>query len=274
MARPARPRSAAPEIAAQDCEIESIRHSSSVAEPSGVPSSNQARRYHSPSQASLSSAVLQRGGVGSPCRGMHRVAACIGKRCERDECRVEQPAEPDALASTEFADAVHAVVPVAGADQRQPVKPDIEAGIEAAGAVLEQRAGLIGRGRGEEAVVFAGLQKLAFQERNHLVQHRGIGGRARHSARRRRPATPDRRKCACGRPDPNAATTNAGRRPRRTVARPRAAGVRASCRAAWQPAPCRPATGRGSRRHRSPDRIPNEPRCGRPASDTAASRSA
>ncbi len=89
---------------------------------------------------------------------------------------MEQPTEPYALAATEFADAVHAVVPVAGADQRQPVKPDIEAGIEATGAVLEQRAGRIGRDRGEEAVVFVGLQTLAFQERNHLVQHRRIGG--------------------------------------------------------------------------------------------------
>ena len=44
--------------------------------------------------------------------------------------------------------------------------------------MLEQRADLIGHRRVEEAVVFAGLQKLAFQERDHLVQHRGIGGRA------------------------------------------------------------------------------------------------
>ena len=35
--------------------MESIRHSSFVADPSGVPSSKNARRYQSPSQASLSS---------------------------------------------------------------------------------------------------------------------------------------------------------------------------------------------------------------------------
>src|SRR5689334_4207396 len=38
----------------QLCEIESIRHSSFSEEPRGVPSSNQARRYHSPSHAFLS----------------------------------------------------------------------------------------------------------------------------------------------------------------------------------------------------------------------------
>src|SRR5665213_149309 len=38
----------------QLCAIESILHSSSLLDPSGVPSSNQARLYHSPSQALLS----------------------------------------------------------------------------------------------------------------------------------------------------------------------------------------------------------------------------
>ena len=77
-------------------------------------------------------------------RGARRVAACVGKRRERDERRVEKPAEPDAFAPAVFADAVHAVVPVAGADQRQAVAPTCQAGIEAAGAVLEQRADLVG----------------------------------------------------------------------------------------------------------------------------------
>ena len=73
-----------------------------------------------------------------------------------------------------FADAVHAVVPVAGADQRQPVNADLETGIETAGAMLEQRADFVGHRRLEEAVMFPGLQKLAFQERDRLVQHRGV----------------------------------------------------------------------------------------------------
>jgi hypothetical protein len=44
-------RIAAPEMTAQLWLIESIWHSSLLDEPSGVPSSNQARRYQAPSQA-------------------------------------------------------------------------------------------------------------------------------------------------------------------------------------------------------------------------------
>src|SRR5476649_2377381 len=42
---------AAPDSTPQLCEIESIWHSSFSCDPSGVPSSKYARRYHSPSQA-------------------------------------------------------------------------------------------------------------------------------------------------------------------------------------------------------------------------------
>ena len=96
---------------------------------------------------------LQRAGVRSPRCGAGRVAARVGERREGAERRVKQPAEPDALALAKFADAVHAVVPVAGADQRQSVRADLEAGIEPARAVLEQRADLVGDRRVEEAVV-------------------------------------------------------------------------------------------------------------------------
>src|SRR5207244_3630838 len=51
-ARAGRAGLAAPESTAHDCAIESIRHSALLAEPSGVPSSKEARRYQSPTQAS------------------------------------------------------------------------------------------------------------------------------------------------------------------------------------------------------------------------------
>ena len=94
----------------------------SVAEPSGVPSSNQARRYHSPSHASRSSAACS-----APACARQVAARAVSPRASASgakslERRVEQPAEPDALALAQFADAVHAVVPVAGADQRQAVR--------------------------------------------------------------------------------------------------------------------------------------------------------
>src|SRR2546422_5353551 len=47
--------SVAPEITLHDCAIESMRHASLMADPSGVPSSKYARRYQLPSQASRSS---------------------------------------------------------------------------------------------------------------------------------------------------------------------------------------------------------------------------
>ena len=113
----------------------------------------------------------------SPRRGASHVAASIGQGRERAERRIEQPTEPDALALAECADTVHAVVPVASPDQRQSVTADHQAGIQRAGAVFEQRADFVGHRRKEEAVVFVGLQKLTLEERNQLVQHRGIFGR-------------------------------------------------------------------------------------------------
>ena len=55
---------------------------------------------------------------------------------------------------------------------------DLETGIETAGAMLEQRADFVGHRRLEEAVVFAGLQKLAFQEWDRFFQHRSVAGGA------------------------------------------------------------------------------------------------
>ena len=52
------------------------------------------------------------------------LAARGGERRESRQRRVEEPAEPNAFAFALFADAVHAVVPVAGADERKSVAAD------------------------------------------------------------------------------------------------------------------------------------------------------
>ena len=96
----------------------------SAAEPSGVPSSKKARRYQSPSQPSRSSGPPQRLHVGPPALAASRVAAGLGDGGERGQDRVQEPAQPDALAPALVADAVHPVVPVAGPDERQPVRAD------------------------------------------------------------------------------------------------------------------------------------------------------
>src|SRR5579863_9987587 len=53
--------------------------------------------------------------------------------------RVQKPAEPYAFAFTVLADAIHAVVPIAGAHQRQAVRTKTEAAIQGSRAMLEQR---------------------------------------------------------------------------------------------------------------------------------------
>ena len=65
----------APERIDQLCEIASIWHSSFVAEPSGVPSSKYARRYHSPSQPC--SSILPRS---RPASTVYRSASAVSPR--------------------------------------------------------------------------------------------------------------------------------------------------------------------------------------------------
>ena len=112
-----------------------------------------------------------------PRREARPVAASFRQRRERLECRVQEPAEPDALPLAVLADPVHAVVPVAGADQRQAVRADGETPVEPTRAVLEQRRTLFREHRLEVGVVLAGAERLAFEERHGLVQHRAVAGR-------------------------------------------------------------------------------------------------
>ena len=58
---------------------------------------------------------------------------------------MEEEAEPGALAAALPAHAVHAVVPVAAADERQAVRAGGQALVDRAQAVLEERAALGGR---------------------------------------------------------------------------------------------------------------------------------
>jgi len=86
---------------------------------------------------------------------------------------MDEPAQPDAFAAARFAHHVHAVVPVAGAHQRQAVRAGGKAEIEAACAMFEQRGGLVG---------LAGLEvevMLAVPQRRDLLD-RGDRRPARH----------------------------------------------------------------------------------------------
>ena len=64
---------------------------------------------------------FQRVGVHRPLVRALGFAAPRRNRREGDKRRMEEPTEPDALALALFADAVHAVVPIARAHERQPM---------------------------------------------------------------------------------------------------------------------------------------------------------
>jgi len=74
-------------------------------------------------------------------------------------------------------DAVHAVVPVAGAHQRQAVHAGLEAAIEAPRAMLVQRRRLIGLAWLEVEIVLARLEGGTVEERHLFVEDRAIARR-------------------------------------------------------------------------------------------------
>ena len=218
--------------------------------------------------------LLKRSGMRSPALARASCsprASAIGAKAMSAACR-NQPSQTLSPLPA-FADAIHAVVPVAGAHQRQAVRAEREAVVERARAMLEQRRRFVGdRRAGSKLSCSLGLQRLAVEERHLFVEHgrvaRGVdivrGGVGQPDA-----IVGDARAHALAR---MAAATNAARRLRRTAAPQRAADARASGPAATARAPCRPAADRGSHRRRWPDRTPSAPRCGRRASDRAASR--
>ena len=91
---------------------------------------------------------------------------------------MQEPAEPDALALALGADPVHAVVPVARAEERERVDADREARIERARAVLEEGRLVVGDHRLEERLVLALPQRRAVEERDPFVEDPQIGGDA------------------------------------------------------------------------------------------------
>ena len=216
----------------QDCAIESIRHSSLTAEPSGVPSSKKARRYQSPSHPWLSSASFRAFACSRHGASAAGLPALLGDARELAEVGVEEPAEPDALALAVRTDAVHAVVPVSRAHERQSMTPDREAPIEGPRAVLEEGRGFGGHLRLEVTIDLARRERRRRKKRHRLVEHAAVAGDLEVVVRR--VGEPEQ---VIGDPGAHAAAprgraTSAGRRPPRTAGRRRAAGARASAPAA------------------------------------------
>src|SRR5207244_1328234 len=84
--------------------------------------------------------------------------------------RMQEPTDPDALAPAIVSHAVHAVVPVSRAHERQPVRADFEAPIERASAMLEDRAALRGDLRMSIRILLAWLEQRRLDERNPLAE--------------------------------------------------------------------------------------------------------
>ena len=110
-------------------------------------------------------------------RGAGLVSPAVGQRGERRQDRQQEPREPHALTAAARPDQVHAVVPVARADERQPMLARVETHRDRADAMLVQRGPFDRDRRPFVRFVFAGLERTAVEERHLLVEHRCIAGR-------------------------------------------------------------------------------------------------
>ena len=83
----------------------------------------------------------------------------------------EEPREPHALALALMPNAVHAVVPVTAADERQAVRAHRSSGLDRADAVLVDRLGGLGDGRLDVGVLCLEREQRRLDEVRSLVEH-------------------------------------------------------------------------------------------------------
>ena len=222
--------------------------------------------------AVLLEALAQPGALALAARGEGGVAARTRERAELPQHFAQEEAQPDALALAAHPHQIHAVVPVAGAHQRQAVRAEAQAVRDRAHAVLVE-AGRRGGASGQVVVgIVLRADRAAFEKVHGLVQHPGVAA-ARHVAahRQRQPEVvvgAMRAHAAAGWRMPPvldvALLELAARAQQQVLAQPR--------RARRGPAPSRPAAGRGSRRRRPTGSSRCAPRRGTPGSGTPASR--
>ena len=222
-----------------------LEHAAEAARPRGG-SARRARRRPAPSHSGANSAR-------TPCR--KKPSQVLSPR----------PCQPDA---------VHAVVPVAAADERQPVRARrsgprrsragsarraCRARADTRGWPYASCAPAASGGASRNGTVSSST--AASPVVRDVVRHRDTAARAG------RPSS------ACAGRGRSARATSAGRRLPRTGGRPRAGGARARGRAARARAPSRPAADRGSRRRRPAGSSRRAPRAGSSGPDRAASGS-
>ena len=91
--------------------------------------------------------------------------------------REKKPAQPDAFAPALVTDAVHAVVPIAGADQGETVAAHLEAPVQSPRAVFIQRRPVFRLRRLEVRLLVALIQGRPLEPGNLFVEHRLVLGR-------------------------------------------------------------------------------------------------
>ncbi len=89
---------------------------------------------------------------------------------------MQEEAQPAALAAPLAPDPVHAVVPVAAAEQRQPVGAGGDRLVDGAQTVLEERARFGGDRGLQVGLVGALVEQRRGEERHALVEHRRVAG--------------------------------------------------------------------------------------------------
>ena len=117
-------------------------------------------------------------GLRSIASGALAVTSCVTERGKVGEDAVKKESEPHALAFAGLADAVHAVVPVAGAKQGQPVRAGGRATVDGTNAVIEQRAGVAARPWRPVGLVLIGGEQRRFQERHAFIEDPDVATRA------------------------------------------------------------------------------------------------
>ena len=113
-------------------------------------------------------------GLRSAALGERVVATPAGDLGELHEHFVEEEAQPDALALASCAHHVHAVVPVAGTDERQVVLPDAQALQNGADTMVVQAGGLFGPAGQIVVGVLLRLDRATLDEGDRLIQHPGV----------------------------------------------------------------------------------------------------
>ena len=122
--------------------------------------------------------LVERLSQGRPARppgsGALVIAARQSHGFEGLKRREQEPAEPNAFAAALLADAVHAVIPVAGSDQGQTVRAGRQIALEPQYAMRVERCSLLQYCRQVEGVVLAILKFAPFEEWHLFIENRGV----------------------------------------------------------------------------------------------------